>query len=774
MKLTYNALAFSITFVATASFAFADEAAGSMDEHGVRALSAVANVHAGGEQGEGGVASGIPSWSALGPFGGDVQDVARSPVDSNLMLAGVAPAGSSGGAMFRSTDGGAAWVVVSGFSSTSVYDVEFAPDGTVYAGTIDSVRKSTNGGVSWTTLALDIGLNDQVFDVAIDPNNSSVLWIGIADAIGGQPVNVMQSIDGGATWTNRTPPLSAPVSCRALAVNPANSLEIYAGFGGALGGGNLWVSFDGGLSWENRSAGLPNTPINDLVHDGTRVLVCGGQQFGSQNFGLFESINQGLTWTALHDGSWPSLIINDIAVDPNNAATVYVVSPTAGTFRSVNGGTWEFGVGGTGSLSLLAVRFAPASSTHILLGANSTGVLQSTNGGGVFDITSNGISMLNVRGAASNPNNTSELAIAFEGANNGGVYTSLNGGQTWSLEPVPPTRYSNVAFAPDGTLHAISSGPSSIAPEGVYRRNRDGTWTGLGPNQGTLFESDLLMLKFSPAGSDVMLATGSDFGVAGSEATIWRSPDNGGIWTKVYEGSQPSEDVTDLEIVSETSDQSMIASFVDFSTGGDGGALTSIDGGLSWTISHTGLPFGIRGNALSPSAAGPNTFLLGDSRTGATGGLYVTTDAGQTWASSGFANQVSDVIGDPGDSQVVYILQTNAIRVQKSVDGGATFTPFNTGLAIQGSGFVNRLAYVGSALPQLLMCSANAGTWATDLEEPLPCPADIDGSGGVNVDDLLAVIAGWGGTGGPADIDADGDVDVDDLLAVIGAWGDCP
>lgn len=60
----------------------------------------------------------------------------------------------------------------------------------------------------------------------------------------------------------------------------------------------------------------------------------------------------------------------------------------------------------------------------------------------------------------------------------------------------------------------------------------------------------------------------------------------------------------------------------------------------------------------------------------------------------------------------------------------------------------------------------------------LPCPADIapgPGDGIVDVQDLLAVINGWGGgPGHPADVDGSGDVDVGDLLAVINAWGDCP
>jgi hypothetical protein len=58
---------------------------------------------------------------------------------------------------------------------------------------------------------------------------------------------------------------------------------------------------------------------------------------------------------------------------------------------------------------------------------------------------------------------------------------------------------------------------------------------------------------------------------------------------------------------------------------------------------------------------------------------------------------------------------------------------------------------------------------------PNPCPADIDGNGTVNVDDLLAVINSWGACAGcAADINDDGTVNVDDLLAVINAWGRCP
>jgi CxxC motif-containing protein (DUF1111 family) len=56
-----------------------------------------------------------------------------------------------------------------------------------------------------------------------------------------------------------------------------------------------------------------------------------------------------------------------------------------------------------------------------------------------------------------------------------------------------------------------------------------------------------------------------------------------------------------------------------------------------------------------------------------------------------------------------------------------------------------------------------------------PCPADIDGSGTVGADDLLAVLSAWGACASGCDEDINGDlfVGVDDLLAVVAGWGAC-
>ncbi|MFM8698256.1 MAG: hypothetical protein ACKOF7_06245 [Phycisphaerales bacterium] len=55
-----------------------------------------------------------------------------------------------------------------------------------------------------------------------------------------------------------------------------------------------------------------------------------------------------------------------------------------------------------------------------------------------------------------------------------------------------------------------------------------------------------------------------------------------------------------------------------------------------------------------------------------------------------------------------------------------------------------------------------------------PCPADLDGNGSVNGDDLGILLGAWGpANGSAADLNADGFVNADDLGIMLGAWGTC-
>ena len=64
-------------------------------------------------------------------------------------------------------------------------------------------------------------------------------------------------------------------------------------------------------------------------------------------------------------------------------------------------------------------------------------------------------------------------------------------------------------------------------------------------------------------------------------------------------------------------------------------------------------------------------------------GLFRTTDGGATWASTGWTgNQtVGDVACHPVDDQMLFVTQlSGGDAVLRSMDGGATFSPFSNGL----------------------------------------------------------------------------------------------
>lgn len=643
------------------------------------------------------------NWTSLGPFGGDVSSVAVSPTNSTLVLAGLAPSNAAG-SLFRSIDGGNHWQRVEGFEYVRVYDIEFNSDGIAYVGSEQGVWRSTDDGVTWTQLQLGAVTSTSVYEVSIDPNTPATVWVGVATNSVQQTPTVFRSTDGGDTWVDRTPPMG-PLSCFGIAINRGDSDRVYACFTGFPGGGAIWVSSDAGQSWVERSIGLPNSLMSDVIHDGSRLLVCGGQPFASETFGLYASDDEGETWVPLHNG-WPNLYITDIAQDPLNPETILVASRGDGVFKSTNNGVdWTYGIGGTGGYSINSVHFVPGSASRILVGLESFGVWESLDGGSSFNAINSGIAGLNTMSIAANPLNPVEYAVSFQASNSGGVYTSMDAGQTWELESLPATRYNDVVFSPSGVLYAISDGPSTVAPEGVYRRNQDGTWTGLGPDQGPLYETDLYCLAFSRNNNDLILAGGADW--VTDLGTMWISIDAGNTWTKAYEGA-PYIWILDIAWVEDGMDMTCLAAF-----GGntEGGALRSIDGGFTWVNSSAGLPSNATGNALSSPPGQPQTFYYADNRN--SGGLYKTTNAGMTWTSTGdlTPGPVSDVLCDLGDSKKVYISRWPEL-VLVSIDGASHFDSFATGL--DPTAFPRSLGYAEGPMPRLLMASGR-GTYAQDV-----------------------------------------------------------
>lgn len=141
-------------------------------------------------------------------------------------------------ALARSTDGGVSWSDVrpGGLPSLDVHG--FAqdkgdPDRLYAAVAGEGLYRSTNGGTSFELVSSEVG--PAVFGLAIQANGR----ILAGDAQQG----LLASEDGGATWT-----LLEPFAALGLAVNPDDpDLVLAAGQGSSVSG--ILVSRDGGTTW---------------------------------------------------------------------------------------------------------------------------------------------------------------------------------------------------------------------------------------------------------------------------------------------------------------------------------------------------------------------------------------------------------------------------------------------------------------------------------------------------------------------------------------------
>lgn len=128
-------------------------------------------------------------------------------------------------------------------------------------------------GTTWSITNLTSPAARFISCIAVDPSNPSRIWVTLSQLGGGR---VYRSDNGGVTWTDRTAGLPG-IPMNAVVVDPANYKRV-------------WVSADVGVyetvnlgaTWTNFSAGLPNAMAADLLfHKQDRMLVCGTRNRGA-------------------------------------------------------------------------------------------------------------------------------------------------------------------------------------------------------------------------------------------------------------------------------------------------------------------------------------------------------------------------------------------------------------------------------------------------------------------------------------------------------------
>ena len=157
---------------------------------------------------------------------------------------------------------------------------------------------SDTGGPSWESIKDPIGnstWSHSITSIAIAHGNADIVMIGHANG------DVYRSTNATATspqWQQvDTNGINANRQCLALTIDPDDHDLVYAGFGG-FQANNLWRTTDGGQSWINISAGLPDVPIRDITTHPQRSSWV----YLATQVGVFASEDRGTTWSPTNEG----------------------------------------------------------------------------------------------------------------------------------------------------------------------------------------------------------------------------------------------------------------------------------------------------------------------------------------------------------------------------------------------------------------------------------------------------------------------------------------
>ena len=311
---------------------------------------------------------------------GRINAIAFHPTSTNNIYIG-APAGG----LWISTDAGASWESHTDSLPTlgvSSIVVDFSYTNNIYIGTGDrdagdavgmGVFKSTDGGLTFTPA------NDNMDDATVGRiimHPADHLYLLAATSKG-----IFKTTDGAMTWEK-----VLAGNFKDIVFKPNNATIVYATRNGDFyrseDTGNSWTKIDGTGNHSRGVIGVTSASPNTVY-----FVTSDGSVYG----GTYKSTDNGLTWTLKSnspnimswgcnggDGGqgWYDL---DVAVDPNNANTLYVGG--VNVFKSTNGGiTWQINSHWTGSCGVPAVH----ADCHVLEFSPADGMLYAGNDGGIY------------------------------------------------------------------------------------------------------------------------------------------------------------------------------------------------------------------------------------------------------------------------------------------------------------------------------------------------------------------------------------------------------
>ncbi|MBL0342398.1 MAG: T9SS type A sorting domain-containing protein [Bacteroidetes bacterium] len=569
-------------------------------------------------------------------------------------------------------------------------------------------------GGDWT-LEGPSNVGGRINTILVDPTNSNIIFVGCATG------GIFKSIDAGSTWSpvfDQQPFMA--IGC--LVFEPGNSNTIFAGTGDPnisgypFIGDGIWKSIDGGDTWVH--IGLTNQRIiSKIVIDPTNsnIMYAGtmGIPFERNNErGLYKSTDGGNSWNQILFISDDSGII-DLVLDYNNPDILYA----AGWNRIRN------------------------NEESVIVG-QAAKIYKSTDGGTNWNILTSGLpqndmSRIGLTMSKTNPN-VIYAAYVNDQLDFDGVYKTINGGSTWTLQAgngIDPFFMGGFGWY-FGRIEVNPSNDNQIFICGVdiYRSNDGGNnWLQSDPNFET--HADKHDVFFINA-STILLAT---------DGGMYRSTDGGNSWSD-------AEDIPNTQFYRVTSNPFVANEY----SGGtqDNGTVTGNAANINgWQQIFGGDGFTIIYNPIDPLV------------------YYVETQNGDIWATSDggvFVDYISGTIDatDRRNWDMPYILSshnqdvlyTGTYRIYKNNSGpvddwqpispdltdGIIFAPrFHTITTLAESPLNANYLYAGTSDGNVWKTNNGGSTW-DNITGTLPdrYVTSIKASS-VNQDHIFVTVSGY-------------------------------
>lgn len=256
--------------------------------------------------------------------GGDGGSTSFNPTNPNVVITN-----TQYRAVYVSTNGGLNYTsVLSSWASDrcafiAPLAISKANTNFVFSAT-DLWHASTNGGKTFSN-------NNQSLTNYIDERNKSAITIAAS------PINAEKAIVSTSPFSQRSdnalnikPPPNLFITQNATAANPiftniknnlpdrfvldacfsaTNDDSIFVTLGG-YGTPHIYVTGDGGDTWNAISDGLPDVPFNAILMDPVNPQIL----YAGSDLGAYVSNNRGATWFDFSNGFWDATIVFDLQI----------------------------------------------------------------------------------------------------------------------------------------------------------------------------------------------------------------------------------------------------------------------------------------------------------------------------------------------------------------------------------------------------------------------------------------------------------------------------